>query len=367
MKPGRRFGWSGSVRRSLALFWGGISGAVIILGAVLQWLGPLEAPVVKPPSVAEHAAPVVHAPAPAPVLPPAPTAPPPPPIVVPKPPVVAAPLATRPPGSAIPAPSAALLEAAPNHDGAQLPRIGADGLLPSQAYAGGFDPTSKAPRIAILLADFGVSGQASEEAIRGLPAAVSFAVSPYGARTPGLLEAARARGHELLAVVPMEPSNFPLNDPGPEALLTGAAPLENARRLEWALSRFTGYVGVTAVLGRMHGDRFANAPELFSTMLEELARRGLLYVDPRTGGAPPRRPGMPAFRAVDLVVDSPAVRAEVDERLAQLERRAREGGVAIGLAEEATPMVVDRIAAWANSLPVRGFVLVPVSAIVAPP
>ena len=80
----------------------------------------------------------------------------------------------------------------------------------------------------------------------------------------------------------------------------------------------------------------------------------------------PRTAGMPPYRAVDLVVDGIQVRAEVEARLAQLEKIARERGMALGLADSPTPMTIDRISAWATSLPVRGIVLVPVSAVVAP-
>ena len=147
---------------------------------------------------------------------------------------------------------------------------------------------------------------------------------------------------------------------------SGAAPAVNARNLEWALSRFNGYVGVTGVLNRMHGERFAAAPALYATMLEEVGRRGLIYLDARPGGAAPQSTRLPPFRAVDLVLDAPAVRGEVDERLGQLERVAREGGTAVGLAEGPTPMVIDRIAAWATALPLRGYALVPVSAVIVP-
>ncbi len=357
----RRFG---PVLRSLAAFWGVVAVAAIGLGGVLHNLGPLphdgEAHVPTPQAAAHAAAiePSHPAPpaAPAPVPPPAETPTIPPPA-----------LARFPePGAPIADPDPALLEASTAFEGQFLPRIGADGTPPSRRYAAGRAPAETRPRIAILMADIGPAAQASEDAIRGLPAPVSFAVPPYGVRAPHLLDLARARGHELFAVVPMEPSNYPLNDPGPNAQFTFAAPAANARNLEWALSRFTGYAGVTAVLGRMHGERFANATELHAAVLEEFARRGLLYLDPRPGAAPPRSPRLPPFRAVDLVVDAPAVRNEVDERLGQLERRARETGSAIGLAEGPSPMVIDRIAAWANALPVRGYALVPVSALIAP-
>ena len=53
----------------------------------------------------------------------------------------------------------------------------------------------------------------------------------------------------MLLEVPMEPFDFPDSDPGPHALLAAAGSDENLKRLDWSLSRFTGYVGVSNLLG----------------------------------------------------------------------------------------------------------------------
>ena len=72
----------------------------------------------------------------------------------------------------------------------------------------------------------------------------------------------RARaGWRLLVALPLEPTGYPLNDPGNRALLTSLPRGENADRLDWALSRFAGYVGAIGALGRMRGERFAQLGE----------------------------------------------------------------------------------------------------------
>ena len=358
------------VIRALGLFWGAALLAVGGAAMALQILGPPKSPPSNPLVAAQ---PAPHQDAAHPLTRPEPAAPAPAPEPPPKPAEPAAPTPIPRPGAPIAAPDPALLEPAPSYEGARLPRIGPGQRTPMRVYAAGHDPTDPRPRIAILLADFAMNEQDSDEAIRTLPPAVSFAVSPYATRTERLLIAARARGHETLAALPMEPNNHPLNEAGSYALLTGAAPALNALRLEWALSRITGYVGATAALGRLHGERFAAATELHATVLQELARRGLLYIDPRPGAVPPSPPSlhtanaMPNFRAIDLAVDSPPVRAEVEAKLNRLEQIARERGSALGLASTPVPMTIDRIAAWAVSLPARGFVLVPVSALATAP
>lgn len=236
--------------------------------------------------------------------------------------------------------------------------------MPMQLYAAGFDRSSRRPRVGLLVAGIGLNTALSEQAIRSLPGAVTLAVSPYAEAPARLLGEARMAEHEYLLSLPMEPESFPLNDPGNHALTTRATPEENRKQLIWALSRFAGYVGVTGALGLTRGERFASVAEDFDPVLAALARRGLLYVDPR--------PGQPRLaevwsRDVDLVIDVPDDAASIDAKLAALSRIAEQKGSALGLAGAVRPVTVERIEAWANELPAQGLALAPVSALALPP
>ena len=79
---------------------------------------------------------------------------------------------------------------------------------------------------------------------------VTFALAPYGADLEKLAERARANGHEVLLQVPMEPFDYPDNDPGPQTLLTSLTAEQNIDRLHWLMSRFQGYVGMIELHGR---------------------------------------------------------------------------------------------------------------------
>ncbi len=260
----------------------------------------------------------------------------------------------------IAAPDPALLEPADFAASALLPRIGPNGRLPMRAYAAHVAAPAGAPRIAILLAGIGLSETDSADAIEHLPAAVSLAVSPYASHAEPLLAAARARGHEFLISIPMEPQGYPLNDEGPEALLTSAPPALNMRRLEWTLSRIAGYAGATGALDGMRGERFSASHAMLGQVEDVLARRGLFYIDPRAGRTPRRVAG----RGADIVIDEPGVRPEIEAKLAALERLAHDRGSALGLAGLPRPVTIERLAAWAATLAGRGFALVPVSALV---
>lgn len=324
------------------------------IGGLLHMLGP---PPVRLAAAPPPAAPRVAAVPDAPVTPP---------LSVSQRPV--GPLPNQ-PGRELPGPVAdpdpALQEAASGAGDAMLPRVSPDGRLPMQVYAGGFDRSSRRARIAVLVAGIGLSEADSLNAIRTLPAGVSFAVSPYGGTLPRLLAAARLAQHEYLVSIPMEPQSFPLSDPGNQALMTSLGRDDNMKRLLWAMSRFGGYVGATGALGDLRGERFAGLSDQMEPVLGEFARRGLLYVDPRPGQPPPP---LAWGRVVDVVIDDPVRADSIDARLAELETLAREKGSALGLAGAPRPVTVDRLAVWANTLADKGFALAPVSAMVqAPP
>ena len=257
------------------------------------------------------------------------------------------------------APDPALLEVSPFFPTMSLPRIAADGRLPRLLYRHPAGPAGIRPRIALLVAGFGLSAADSRAAIDALPGAVALAFSAYAPNPEPLAAAARARGHELLASVPMEADGYPRDDAGPRSLLTGAPSEKNRENLEWAMGRLQGYVGMTGASDGLRGERFATQTSSFNLMLDELARRGLLYIDPRPGAPPPGIAG----RSVDLVVDDPSSRAEIEAKLLALERMAREHGSALGLAGPLRPVTIERIAAWARDVETRGFELVPVSAL----
>ena len=337
--------------RALGWFWAAVFLIVALGGIALQVLGP-PSPASSPVREAEAGRP--QAPSPTPTSEPERAAPP---------------ARTTGAGRATPGPIAspdpALLQPTADIPGGFLPRIATDGRAPMQVYARGFDRSTQRPRVGLLLAGVGLNEADSEDAIRTLPGGITFAFSPYANRPQKLVDAARLAEHEFLISIPMEPQGYPLNDAGNQALLTGAPAGQNQQRLNWALTRITGYVGATGALGTfLRGERLAQMSEQIGPVLQTLAARGLLYVDPRPGA--PNPPGVWG-RSVDVIVDEPAVRPEIEAKLAQLEQIARDKGSALGLAGAVRPVTIDRLAAWANGLASRGLALAPVSALVQPP
>jgi polysaccharide deacetylase 2 family uncharacterized protein YibQ len=346
-------GWRGPGWRSLGWFWAVVGVVLLSGGTVLQILGPVG------PVPGQTPAPV-HATQ----LPKSGTRPP-PQVANAEPPAAASGTAGGPsrPG-AIPPPDPGLLEPSSIYPGMMLPRKAADGRRPMAVFARGFDAADHRPRIALLIDGIGLSFTDSMAAVTSLPGPVSFAVSPYTVQPAPLLDAIRSAGHEFLVSIPMEPEGYPLNDEGLHELLSGAEPAQNAQNLEWALSRLQGYVGATGALDGLRGERYAAIAETLASLEDDLAVRGLLYIDPRPGAPPPANV---AGRGVDMVVDDPPLRAAIEAKLASLEQFARDHGSALGLAGPPRPVTLERLVAWANGLGARGLDLVPVSALAQPP
>lgn len=324
--------------RGLAIFWG-----VVIVGIVggaigLEMMGPVPPPPAPPGERPENAA--------------------------------------RPPErrpTTIAPPDLALEEASPDFAGRFLPVIAPDGRTAATLYAAPFDRADKHPRVALVLAGLGQDSTQTEHALADLPGAVTIAWSAYTpeAEQDRYAQRARETGHECLTAVPMEPSGYPLAEEGYRSLLTGADTEQNRQNLVWALSRFRGCVGATGASDGMMGERFAQAGLGFTDMLGDIGRRGLLYLDPRTGA--PALAAAPAYlRIADVVIDAPAGPDQpapadlIDRRLGLLVQIAAERGSAIGLAGPPKPVLLERLAVWVNALPARGLTLAPLSAMPVP-
>ena len=261
------------------------------------------------------------------------------------------------------APDPQLIEQTPH---GPIPRIGADGARPSEVYArrpavssGGLAQGS--PRIALLIGGMGLAPRATELAIASLPGAVTLGFAPYGADLARETARAREAGHEVVLQIPMEPFDFPRDNPGPHTLLAGPGKAANIDHLIWLMSRFTGYAGVANFLG---GKLTADAKAL-TPVLREIAARGLFYVDDGTSAqslAMTLAPGqaLSAARA-DVVLNSTAEPEAIEAALTRLEAIAHDKGVAIGVAS-ALPPSIAIIGRFARALEARGIALIPLSA-----
>ena len=247
-----------------------------------------------------------------------------------------------------------------------LPIISADGRMPWRAYARPFDQTNRRPRIAIVLTGLGINARVTGIAVHRLPGAVTLAFVPYGERLHDWISQARGAGHEVLLAVPMEPKNFPREDPGPQAMLLSLTAAENLKRLDWAMSRAHSYVGITNFMG----SNFTKARKQLRPMMNTLKARGLMFLDSYSTASSAAsdmagRIGVPWVNN-EIFIDNRPASAAIDAKLKKLEDTAREFGRAVAIGNP-YPVTLERVARWAVGIKKRGLILAPISAMATVP
>lgn len=249
-----------------------------------------------------------------------------------------------------------------------LPRMSASGETPFAAYGRpSVTPATAGGKalVAIVVTGLGINVAGTLDAVATLPDTVTLAFAPYGKSLDQTVGTARAEGHEVFLEVPLEPFDYPDNDPGPDTLLTGQAPRDNMQRLYRVMGKFSGYAGLINNMGA----RFTASGADFSPIMEELSARGLGYIDDGSSNrsvAPQlASANRVPFAKAALTLDVNPGRKPILDQLTALEDLARKNGSAVGLIS-ALPISVQTIAEWSKDLESRGILIVPASALMKP-
>lgn len=222
-----------------------------------------------------------------------------------------------------------------------------------------FRDLASKPLVAIVIDDVGLDRPRSRRAWE-LPGPLTLSFLPYAKDLREQTRAARARGHELMLHLPMEPTGR--NDPGPNALLVSLSQSEVRQRTVAALDSFDGYVGVNNHMG----SRFTTSRAGMETVLHQFKTRGLMFLDSRTnaqsvGDQVAQELGVPSIVRHVFLDDENTLEA-VRRKLAETEAMARRQGfvVAIGHPHEAT---LQALGEWLPTLSAKGLALAPATAV----
>lgn len=217
-------------------------------------------------------------------------------------------------------------------------------------------PVARA-RIAIVIDDLGRDLR-QVEALVALGVPLTYAILPFEPHSAEIAEQLRERGAEVLVHLPMEPEGKA--DPGPGALVSGMSARAAAAATRDALEQVPGATGLNNHMGSaVTADR-----KIMGAVVEELAERGLYFLDSRTsaesvGFEVARSAGVPAARR-DLFLDQTDERAAIGEALENLAVIARSRGAAIGIAHP-RPATLVALREGLPRLAAEGVEVVPVS------
>ena len=217
------------------------------------------------------------------------------------------------------------------------------------------------PVIAIVIDDMGVDLIHSQQILK-LNDIYTVSYLTYAPNLQSQIDMARSKGKEVLLHVPME-SVHKIFDYGPEVLLTTNSRAENLKVLSSMLDRASGYIGINNHMG----SKFTADLPLLSAVIEELANRGLMFLDSKTTQKTQsdkiiehiRLP----FAVRDLFVDDSNNLEDIEKYLQKAEKIAKKRGYVIIIAH---PRVntIKALEDWLPTLKSKGITTVPLSYVV---
>jgi len=220
-------------------------------------------------------------------------------------------------------------------------------------------PRYPSPLIAIVIDDVGVDIKRSARAVGKLKAPVTISYLAYSSHIQQQVEAARAKGHEVILHLPWEADNAKA-DPGPNHLSINMSPEQIQKNLLANLDGFTGYVGVNNHMG----SRFSRYRPGLEVVMAELKKRGVFYLDSKTtpdsiAEKVAHEYGIPAAHR-DVFLDHDENSRMVRTSLREVEAIARRRGsvIAIGHPKDVT---LNALEPWLATIEARGFRLVPLT------
>lgn len=216
------------------------------------------------------------------------------------------------------------------------------------------------PAIALILTNAGISKNTTTQALNDLPTQVGIAFSPYTdiAALEGFTQQAAAQKRDSLLLIPMEPISYPKDDPGPKALLSRASLKDNARNIEWLLSRTGNIKGSMNYMG----SRFLTDSNNLRPLFNALNKNDLLFIE-NAGGQSRRlaettaRISKTPYIATDIILDTTISEHAIQQQLVALEKIAADRGHALGIIHP-YPVSLATVNRWSDTLARRGFRLI---------
>ena len=235
------------------------------------------------------------------------------------------------------------------------------GRAPLKAYAKPFTPKSSAKTVSLIIGGLGINARQTQRAIDELPGSVTLSFASQANNLQRWIDSARAKGHEVIIELPMEPYNFDATPDSAKYTLRADVPAgHNIRNLDYLMSRAQGYFAVTNYLG----ERFFESEASVVPVVKHLNAAGVGFVYEgishktslfRNAAAT----GMPITRS-QSVIDAVPNAASIQQTLKILEQSTSATAPALGVGFS-YPVTLDAVIEWSKEAHERGITIAPAS------
>jgi polysaccharide deacetylase 2 family uncharacterized protein YibQ len=239
--------------------------------------------------------------------------------------------------------------------------LGADGLITHHLIFCQYELA----QAAIIIDDIGYDGGRLTGRLLALKQTLNLSVIPGTPHGRKAAEDAFRREFPVLLHLPMEPSNYPKENPGPWGVYTGQSDAVIKEKVEKAVA----WVPHAEGMNNHMGSRATTDARVMADVMAIAGKTGFYFVDSKTS---PRssavitaaaKKAKVASAGRDVFLDNVATEAAVTERLKELARMAKRRGyaVAIGHPREATVAALEKML---PELEAQGIEFVPVRELV---
>ncbi|MGC9518554.1 MAG: divergent polysaccharide deacetylase family protein [Desulfuromonadaceae bacterium] len=218
------------------------------------------------------------------------------------------------------------------------------------------------PRVAIIMDDLGASPSTARQ-VAGLDVQITMAIIPDLDYAQQTMRIAEQHAREVMAHLPMEPLNYPHNNPGKMALMRNMNDAEITSRTAYYLRKLPLARGCNNHMG----SAFTQEPHQMELVLEQLSKRGLYFIDSLTsstsvGAEQARKLNIP-HATRDVFLDNERDSEKITRQLKKLFRIAQHTGSAIGICHP-YPETISVLESSAELAAEYGVNVVPASSLV---
>ena len=243
----------------------------------------------------------------------------------------------------------------------QVPVKGPGGRVALTSYAKPFTPPASGNTVSIIIGGLGINATQTQRAINDLPPQITLSFASQAAGLQSWINQARAKGHEVLLELPMEPYNFDASAPGARYTVRSDGPAgSNIRNLDYLMSRAQGYFAVTNYLG----ERFFDSETAMGPVTKHISDAGVGFIYDGIGknaalDRAARSAGLTWVQNKSVIDANPSANA-ITQTLQALERSGSSARPALGMGFS-YPATIDAVQAWTIEAQKRGVILAPAS------